>query len=146
MRFYEYKHIVGFEETNLVGNVYFANFIRWQGRCREMFVRHYAPDISQLLEQNLALVTTRTSCEFLAEAVAFDEISIRMKLAALKQNRISMRFEYWRILTDNDSELIARGEQEIACMQREDGTEGRKTNYVPTQIPETLRAALENYL
>jgi hypothetical protein len=25
MRFYEYRHIVGFEATNLVGNVYFVN-------------------------------------------------------------------------------------------------------------------------
>ena len=25
-RYYEYRHIVGFEETNLVGNVYYVNY------------------------------------------------------------------------------------------------------------------------
>ena len=37
MRSYEYRHVVAFEETNLVGNVYYVNHLRWQGRCREMF-------------------------------------------------------------------------------------------------------------
>ncbi len=43
MRAFEYHHVVGFEETNLVGNVYYANYIRWQGRCREFFLRERAP-------------------------------------------------------------------------------------------------------
>ena len=30
-QYYEYRHVVGFEETNLVGNVYFVNHLRWQG-------------------------------------------------------------------------------------------------------------------
>ena len=33
-QYYEYRHVVGFEETNLVGNVYYVNYVRWQGRCR----------------------------------------------------------------------------------------------------------------
>ena len=31
--YYEYRHLVGFEETDLVGNVYYVNYVRWQGRC-----------------------------------------------------------------------------------------------------------------
>ena len=38
-RYYEYRHVVGFKETNVVGNVYFTNHLEWQGRCREMFLR-----------------------------------------------------------------------------------------------------------
>ena len=36
MRGYEHRHIVGFEETNLTGNVYYVNHLSWQGRCREL--------------------------------------------------------------------------------------------------------------
>ena len=43
--YYEYRHIVGFEETNLVGNVYYVNYLRWQGRCRELFLKDMAPDV-----------------------------------------------------------------------------------------------------
>jgi len=45
MRSYEYRHVVSFEETNLVGNVYYVNHLRWQGRVREMFLRDHAPGV-----------------------------------------------------------------------------------------------------
>lgn len=134
MKSYEYKHIVGFEETNLVGNVYYANFIRWQGRCREMFLRENASDVLEMFRNGFAMVTTRVSCEYLNELNAFDELTIVMKLGEIKQNRVAMLFEYWR-----GEELVARGEQEIACMQR-DGD-----SIFPTNIPLSLSSALQNY-
>ena len=60
-----------------------------------------------------------------------------MHLVEMAQNRITMRFEYFRI-TDTKEELIAKGEQQIACMQRE----GKKLT--PTAIPTALRKALES--
>ena len=97
MKAYEYRHIVSFEETSLAGNVYYSNHVRWQGRCREMFLREHAPEILTSLEDGFALITTSVSCQYLAELFAFDEIVIRMRLGALKQNRITMLFEYWRV-------------------------------------------------
>ena len=66
MKSYEYEHTIGFEETNLVGNVYFANHVKWQGRVREMFLRDHAIEVLDLLKKNLVLVTTRVSCEYFA--------------------------------------------------------------------------------
>ena len=134
MRAYEYRHVVGFEETNLIGNVYYANHVRWQGRCREMFLRDRAPEVIEALKNGLVLVTTRVSCEFMSELVAFDEITLRMRLGELAQNRITMNFEYWR-----GEELVARGEQQVACMQRE----GKQV--VPVPVPTQLREALREY-
>src|SRR5579883_3357266 len=96
VRAYEYQHVVGFEETNLVGNVYYVNHLRWQGRCREMFLKDHAPDVLTRLGQDLALVTTRCACEYISELLAFDHLVVRMYLEALTQNRITLRFEYWR--------------------------------------------------
>lgn len=138
MKAYEYHHIVSFQETNLVGNVYYANYVQWQGRCREMFLKDNVPDIITELSQGLALVTVRVSCEYLSELFAFDHVIIRMRLGEIKQNRITMLFEYWRV-TDEGEELVAKGEQQTACMRREDG-ETR-----PTPIPAQLQLALEKY-
>ncbi len=139
MRAYEYRHRVGFEETNLIGNVYYVNHLRWQGRCREMFLHDHTPTVVDDLSRGLRLVTVRCSCEFLAELTAFDEVLIRMRLGSLMQNRISMLFEYWRPVNGTE-ELVARGEQQVACM-RWDGA-----RLTPTPIPSDLRAALEAYL
>jgi enediyne biosynthesis thioesterase len=138
MRAFELRHIVGLEETNLVGNVYYANHVRWQGRCRELFLRDRAPEIIEALKHGLVLVTTRVSCEFMAELLAFDEVILRMRLGELAQNRITMNFEYWRH-TAAGEELVARGEQQVACMQRE----GEQVVAVP--VPSQLREALREY-
>ncbi len=138
MKAYEHRHLVGFEETNLVGNVYYVNHLRWQGRCREMFLREHAPEILEELARDLALATVRCSCDYLAELEAFDEIAIRMRLGGIVQNRITLLFEYWRLKGEGE-ELIARGEQVVACMRRE----GKRA--VPTAIPAPLREALKPY-
>jgi enediyne biosynthesis thioesterase len=138
MRFYEYHHIVSFQETNLVGNVYFTNHLGWQGRCREMFLRDHAPDVIDELGRGLSLATISCSCEYFAELTAFDEVIVRMRLAELVQNRMRLVFEYCR-RKNGAEELVARGEQQIACMRRE----GEKL--VPTPVPQTLREALAAY-
>jgi enediyne biosynthesis thioesterase len=135
---FEYRHVVGFEETNLVGNVYYVNHLRWQGRCREMFLRQHAPGVLAMLSEGLALATTRCSCEYLAELVAFDEIIVRMRLAGIVQNRIAMDFEYWRVSPTGEM-LIARGQHEVACMARSGD------RMAPTAVPAELRDALRPY-
>ncbi len=138
MKSYEYRHTVGFEETNLVGNVYYVNHLRWQGRCREMFLRDHAPGVLADLSAGLALVTTRCGCEYFDQLRAFDELAIRMTLGALQANRVAMEFDYWRISPQGE-QLVARGSQEIACM-RADGD-----GFVPVPVPDELRAALGPY-
>lgn len=140
---YEMIHTVSFEETNLVGNVYYANHVRWQGRCREMFLRDHCPEVLEELTRDLALVTLRTSCEYLAELEAFDRVALRMRLAELAQNRISLAFDYVRLDGPADSvreTLAARGEQAVACMRR--GPDGV---LAPCPVPVGLREALRQY-
>lgn len=134
MRAFEYRHQVGFEETSLVGNVYFVNHVSWQGRCREMFLRQHAPSVLDDMNAGLLLVTTRCSCEYLMELAAFDEVVLRMRLADLVQNRMTLAFEYWR----RDA-LVARGEQGIAFMRR------NGAGMAPAPVPEALRVALETF-
>ena len=140
MRSYEYRHQVGFEDTNLVGNVYYANHVRWQGRCREMFLRQHAPQVLAELAQGLSLVTTRVSCTYYEELLAFDEVLIRMRAGAVSAGRLTMLFDYMRVSPDGREELVARGEQEIACLRREGSRQ------VAGALPEALRAALEPFL
>ncbi len=103
-----------------------------------MFLRDHAPEVLDALRNDLCLVTTRCSCEYLAELSPFDEIAIRMRLGEMTQNRITMHFEYWR---DNGGgeKLVARGEQQVATMTRVEG------GAMPTPIPSALRAALMSY-
>ncbi|CAL9401484.1 enediyne biosynthesis thioesterase [Streptomyces glaucescens] len=140
--YYELRHLVGFEETNLVGNVYYVNYVRWQGRCREMFLRDRAPDVLEDIRGDLKLFTLSVGCEFFAEITAFDQLSIRMRLEDLTQTQIGFTFDYVRLRGEDGAvaeDLVARGRQRVACMR------GPNTDTRPTRVPEALRRALEPY-
>jgi enediyne core biosynthesis thioesterase len=134
-----YNHVVGFEETNLVGNVYFANIIKWQGRCREMFIKEYAPDVLDELYKDLSLVTVNVTADFYKEIFAFDEVKIRMFLSDQVQNRVTMNFEYWRSLDDGNEELVAVGKQQIASLRKAGEI------YIASPLPESFIQALSQY-
>lgn len=138
MRSFEIHHVVSFEDTNLVGNVYYVNHVRWQGRCREMFLHAYAPELLDQLGKELSVVTVRCSCEYLAELFAFDEVLVRMRLGTLTQGRMLLRFDYSRVAAGGE-QLVARGEQEIACMRR------NGTRLVPAPWPTSFLDAVTRF-
>jgi len=137
-RTYDHRHVVTFQDTNLVGNVYFANFVAWQGACREHFLRDRAPGVLQQLAGELSLVTVSCQCEFLAEVFAFDEVIVKMSLVEALHNRLDLGFEYVRISAGAE-ELVAIGRHRVACMRRDAG------QLVAAPIPDELRAAALEY-
>lgn len=116
-----HDHIVTFEETNLVGNVYYTNYVRWQGTCRELFLIEHAPEIlSDLATQRLLLHTSSVSCEFLSDRglSAGERVRIQMRLKELRGGRLTLQFEYYRLPVDGAAELVARGEQALCSKHR----------------------------
>ena len=137
--YYEIRHRVGFEETNFVGNVYYVNYLRWQGHCRERFLTEMAPEVlAEIMHDDLKLFTLKAECEFFSEITAFDDLSVRMSLEELTQTQIQFSFDYVKLGADYE-QLVARGRQRIACMR------GPNTATVPSRVPETLKKALEPY-
>jgi len=111
---------VTLDETSVGGNAYFASYFFWQGRCRELFLRTYLPSVAAALGSAFTLVTIRSACEFFAELLPFEEVIIRMHLASIVEHRMLLRFSYVRRVQERDH-LVAEGEQEVACMRRENG-------------------------
>jgi enediyne biosynthesis thioesterase len=133
-----YRHIVSLEETNVVGNVYFVRHIAWQGRCREMFLKQYAPEVLADIARDLRLVTLRVSCEYFEELNAFDEVDVQMSLAHLRQNKLGLDFTYFKI-DSGRRQIAARGFQEIGCMRLAD------KGLAPVNVPPYLAEALKRF-
>lgn len=131
-RYYEYRHVVEFDETSHTGNVYTVNFVRWQGRCREMFLLERAPSVLDWLRGGLKLVTVESVCESLAGISALEEISVRMRLEGLTLTEIDLVFDH--VCAEK---LVARGWERVACVRGADGASA--------PVPEPLRLALEAY-
>ena len=118
---FEMRHIVTFEETNVVGNVYYSNCFSWQGRCRELFLRRYVPELLAELEAGeLRMVTAHASCDFSDEFRAFDEVLIHMRLLGFIPFGVSLGFEYSVLgAHEQPGDVIARGRQDIKFLRRQ---------------------------
>ncbi|SNR77813.1 acyl-CoA thioesterase [Puniceibacterium sediminis] len=135
---FTHRHVVTFEETNVVGNVYFARHIAWQGSCREMFLRDNAPGTLVEIAADLRLVTVSVACDYFQELRAFDEIELGMSLVEQTGNRILLSFDY-RLARRDGWQQVARGRQEIRSMRQ------RGDTMVPCPIPDELATALRAY-
>jgi enediyne core biosynthesis thioesterase len=134
-RGYLYRHLVSFDETNLVGNVYFAHYLRWQGHCRERFLGEHAPAVLKSVNAGeLALATVSCAMDYYAECFAGDEVEVEMVLREHGGNRIIVDFDFRR-----DNQLVAWGTQTVACLRR------TGSGVEPVEIPADLVRALDAY-
>ena len=137
-RSFDMPHVVSFEETNLVGNVYYTNYFSWQGRCRELFLHeHVAQTLAALQSGELRLVTAHASCDFADEFVAFDEVLVRMSLNRYIAHGVSLNFEFARVA--KPEEVLARGRQDIKFLQRQGGS------WALCEMPAALADAVRRY-
>ena len=136
--FFEYRFITTFEETNLVGNIYFANYVLWQGKCREMFLNEYCPDVIEAIKDGLALITLDLSAQYVSQLYAFDRVVMRMSLEAQSESRLLMNFNYYSE-KEGQLTLVCKGTQATAAMKEQNGT------MVPVRYPDSMMEVFEEY-
>ena len=105
-----YNKTVYLGDTNAEGNVYFANYFRWQGEAREAFyAAHFPLDIWQ--QTGLKLITCDASVRYKKETVFYNELQIQVQTANIRNMSVELLFTY--ILKDT-SLRVAYGKQRIA--------------------------------
>ena len=134
-RRFHFHHVVTLDETNVVGNVYFAHYVKWQGWCRELFLAEHAPGVCRsLVAGELALITTDCSMTYMSQCFAYDQLDVAMALSCAHTSRLGMSFEVSR-----DGAIVARGTQHVVAMQATD------RGLAPVPLPDELRRALDRF-
>jgi acyl-CoA thioesterase FadM len=85
------------EESNLVGNIYFANYYVWQGVTRDRFFQALAPGLYQGIGEAGELRCLYQRTDHLREAMPFQRIAARMSLDAVHERGVRLRFELFRL-------------------------------------------------
>ncbi len=97
-----------YDDTNAVGNIYFANYIRWVGKARELFFNECMPDFD--LSTTTYYVLTRSfRHEFRREAKEFEEVLVRLRIAGHNRKFVTLQHE---IISLNRG-VLGRGEQSL---------------------------------
>jgi enediyne polyketide synthase len=111
------------EESNLVGNVYYANYFIWQGRILDLFLYSIAPQYLRVSHPRGEIVCLYTRMDYLREAMPFDRIRTLLYLASVSERGAIYKFEFFREYPDGKKEKLHVGEQEVLWVMRDaDGT------------------------
>lgn len=120
---------VYYEDTDLAGVVYYANYLRFIERGRTEALRAAGVDQGRLkAEGGVVFVVRRVEADYLAPARFDDLLGVSTRLEALTGATLRMAQEVTR-----DGVVLFRARVVIACM----GTDGR-----PRRLPEVVRATL----
>ena len=116
---------ITFEDTNLVGNVYYANFVRWQNECRDNWLKETACDTyADLFTGVRRLVVTELDLKFHdpTGAALGDDLEVEMTADEKTQSIQRLTFEIRRLprpgITDM-SAVLATGHQCFMLVERE---------------------------
>jgi acyl-CoA thioester hydrolase len=126
--FTSYRIIYG--DTDQMGVVYYANYLRWFERGRSEFLRQAGLPYAAVERQGFHFPVVEVNCRYLQPA-RYDEVVI-IETALAVMRRAILVFEY-RISRQSDGALLATGSTKHACIDRT----GRLT-----RIPEALTGAL----
>ncbi|HKY08405.1 MAG TPA: thioesterase family protein [Candidatus Binatia bacterium] len=124
-----YRVIYG--DTDQMGVVYYANYLRWFERGRSELLRQIGLPYSTIEQQGYNFPVVEVSCRY-AQSARYDDI-VRIETELTDVARASLAFAY-RILRETDGVLLATGTTRHASLDNS----GRVA-----RIPQTFLDALE---
>ncbi len=119
---------VYYEDTDLAGVVYYANYLRFIERGRSEFLRAAGIDQAALKrDEGAAFVVRRLTADYLAPARFDDLLEVTTGIAALRGASVEMAQQVRR-----GGDVLFSARVTVACI----GADGR-----PRRLPEPLRRA-----
>jgi acyl-CoA thioesterase FadM len=111
------------EDSNLVANVYYANYISWQARTRDNYFQAICPELFRR-DTSMELFCTSYAISHKSEAMPYDIIEVVMHLTALREKGLELLFYYYRVLDDvRTDQLLATCEHKcVFTKQTESGS------------------------
>lgn len=122
-----------FGDTDQMGVVYYANFLRYFESSRAEFLRRIGSSGRHLQQLGVGFPVVEAHCRYRKPAHYEDLLDIEVVVSELRA--VSLRFAYG---VRRDRELLAEGNTLHACTTAETGR--------PTRIPAELRALLDKAL
>jgi acyl-CoA thioester hydrolase len=120
---------VYYEDTDMGGVVYYANYLKFIERSRSEIVEELGIDQNAMKADGIVFVVTRVVADYLAPAKLGDKLTVKTDHRATSPARWVFDQTVWRGET-----CLFKAEVTAVCMT----VEGR-----PTRLPAELRAKLE---
>ena len=117
---------VYYEDTDMAGIVYYANYLRYIERARSDWVREIGIDQLEMKAAGVVFAVRRVEADYIAPAKFDDQLEVRTQLSQLTPARMVMTQDIWRADMRLFSAVVT-----IVCI----GAKGK-----PARLPANLRS------
>lgn len=125
---------VYYEDTDLSGVVYHANYLHFFERARTEWLRHLGYDQQRLLEsEKLAFTVASLDIKFRQPARLDDELDI--SVVVIRSGRASMQLQQTMTLRSQPDSIIAQLECRVGCVEMD----GFRPTAIPANINEEIK-------
>ena len=128
-----YRVIYG--DTDQMGVVYYANYLRWFERGRSEFLRQIGLPYANIEAAGFHFPVAEVTCRYAQSARYDDVVEIATALAEL--SRVYLLFEY-KIFRQAGRVLLATGSTKHACIDREG-----QVKRIPKILLDAVEAAIQ---
>ncbi len=133
-RVFTTKIMVTLRDTNVFGNVYFSNFIEYQGIIREKFLLSSVPNLNEFLTNTgVRLVTVDTYNRFIKNAYFGDTLLVELTTSDIKAASAKLNILF---RNDDTGEILGKGFQTFCVV---------KSNGKVIRIPDELLRPLDYF-
>jgi len=106
--------MVTLKDTNVFGNVYFSNYIEYQGNIREKFLLACVPDLHEMLAKtHVMLVTIDTYNKFITSAYFGDILLLELTTSDINAATCTLNITFKNKATGN---LVGKGYQRFCVV------------------------------
>ena len=130
------KHRVNFYDTDAMGVVHHANYIRWFEIGRVEYLRSIGITLDDLMADGFLFPITDISAKYISPGHFDDELRIETTATAL--TKVKMAFDY-RIACASDERVLVEGHSQNVFTNRETGHIAK----LPPKYYERLEQAME---
>jgi acyl-CoA thioester hydrolase len=128
-----YRVIYG--DTDQMGMVYYANYLRWFEQGRSEFLRQIGSPYKQIESRGYHFPVTELSCRYFKPVHYDDVITIETQLASV--GGATLNFEY-KIFRQGESAPVAMGSTTHACVAA-----GGRVARIPRELAQLLVSAVQ---
>ena len=101
------------ENSNIVGNIYFANYPRWLGAVGDAFFYKLIPKYFVNVADKNEIICLECNIYYLNDAFPFEDILVEMYLDEIYENGLVLYFEFHRIKEGKKQKKLAYAMQRI---------------------------------
>ncbi|MCG7487997.1 tol-pal system-associated acyl-CoA thioesterase [Vibrio sp. Of14-4] len=112
---FEFPVTIYYEDTDVGGLAYHANFLKYFERCRSEWLAHIGVTHKSLREQNIVFVVRHVEMDFLQGAYLEDRLIVKATVAKAQKASVTFCQE----IVNHDGDILCKAMVKVACIDSE---------------------------